>query len=298
MTTHLPVITQSELRTYRRCAREWRLAYGLGIRPAGADAAPLRFGSAVHAGLEMWWRGQDGWLDALNHLADPWEHAMAAALLAGYDAYWKAPAGEVLGVEVEFRAPLTNPQTGADSRTFQLGGKVDALTRLDGRVLLVEHKTTSEDIAPGSDYWRRLRIDTQVSLYYAGVRSLGHDPAGCLYDVIRKPGLRPRKGDTPEAYYERLCDELASNPGRYYQQQEVVRLESEEREALIDAWQTARGIREGDLAHRWPRNADACVRWGRTCSYFGVCTGMADPNDSSRFRRLSNPHPELTPEAP
>ena len=29
---HLPIVTQSELRTYRRCPREWRLAYGLGLR--------------------------------------------------------------------------------------------------------------------------------------------------------------------------------------------------------------------------------------------------------------------------
>mgnify|MGYP007001753624 CR=1 FL=1 len=53
--------------------------------------------------------------------------------------------------------------------------------------------TTSEDIGRGTDYWRRLRMDGQVSIYYAGSAALGYPADLCLYDVLRKPSLRPKK---------------------------------------------------------------------------------------------------------
>lgn len=59
------------------------------------------------------------------------------------------------------------------------------------RVKLVEHKTSSEDIGPGSAYWRRLILDSQISTYLAGSRSLGFEPVSVLYDVAKRPALRP-----------------------------------------------------------------------------------------------------------
>lgn len=58
-------------------------------------------------------------------------------------------------------------------------------------IVVVEHKTTSEDVSVGSDYWRRLRMDAQVSNYFTGARALGHEPEACLYDVIKKPAIKP-----------------------------------------------------------------------------------------------------------
>ena len=292
---HLPIVTQSELRTYRRCPREWRLAYGLGLRSVGADAAPLRFGSAVHEGLAALWQGQDigQALDALTGM-DEIERAQAAAMLCAYADHWRLPVGQVLAVEKEFRAPLVNPATGCASQTYQLGGKIDALTLLDGRVLLVEHKTTSEDITPGSPYWQRLRIDTQIPLYLEGVRALGHEPQGVLYDVLAKPKLRLKKGETAEGFFRRLIDEIGANPAKYFAQVELPVLKKDEDDAMADAWATARAIRDGNLARRWPRNSDACVRWNRPCSYFSACTGQTSLSDPTRFRTIPNPHPELS----
>lgn len=292
---HLPIVTQSELRTYRRCPREWRLSYGLGLRPAGADAAPLRFGSAVHEGLAALWQGKDIG-EALDCLAgmDEIEHAQAAAMLCAYADHWRLPVGQVLAVEKEFRAPLVNPASGCASQTYQLGGKIDALTLLDGRVLLVEHKTTSEDITPGSPYWQRLRIDTQIPLYLQGVRALGHEPQGVLYDVLAKPKLRLKKGETAEGFFRRLIDEIGENPAKYFAQVELPVLKKDEDDAMADAWATARAIREGDLANRWPRNSDACVRWSRPCSYFSACVGQTSLNDPSKFRKVGNVHQELS----
>lgn len=340
MSRHLRVLTNSEMKMRRRCAREHHLSYELGYRPV-EDAEALRIGTLVHHGLELWWKGEP--LEAVLARAvagavDEYEAAKVRVMLRGYDARWSGahdPA-DVVAVEREVYAPLRNPETGAASRTFELGMKLDVLLRS----AFVEHKTTSEEIGLGSSYWKRLQMDTQVSTYYAGAKSLGHEVTGCLYDVLRKPALRPSQvplrdeddckivldqagervrtkdgkkwrqtGDTElgyvlqtrpetvEEYEQRLTEEIAENPDKYYQRGEVVRLEHEEREAQLDAWQLAREIREAELADAHPRNPDACSRFGRMCGFFDVCSGTASLDDVSRFVRVDNVHPELGAEA-
>lgn len=345
MKHQLRVLTNSEMKTRRRCAREHHLSYELGYRPI-EDAEALRIGTLVHVGLDLWWKGTACLADVLDAAtrgaADDYEAAKIRVMLSGYDARWigEHDASSVVAVEREVYAPLRNPETGAASRTFELGMKLDVLL---GRSF-VEHKTTSEEIGLGSSYWKRLQMDTQVSTYYAGAKSLGHEVTGCLYDVLRKPALRPsgvplvddsgfkivldkngqrvycktvgkagpkprETGDSKEGYvlqtrpetpaeYElRLTEEVAENPDKYYQRGEVVRLEHEEREAALDAWQLAREIREAELAGAHPRNPDACSRFGRMCGFFDVCTGTAQLDDASRFVRVENVHPELGAEA-
>lgn len=191
----LPLLTESRLRTYRRCAREEKLRYQDGLL-SGRSAA-LEFGSLVHAALELWWlRDLSAVEESLADAdADAYEIAKAWALMRGYDLRYAEDRDryDVLAVEAEFRAPLVNPLTGAESRTWRLAGKIDAIVRerSTGSVLLVEHKTSSEDLTPGSAYWVRLRMDGQISCYYTGAQALGYEVAGCIYDVLGKPELRP-----------------------------------------------------------------------------------------------------------
>ena len=316
MSIHLRVLTNSEMSTRRRCPREHHIAYELGYRPR-EDAESLRFGRAFHVGLEAWWKGLglDAAIEAATEGTDPYDAAKLRVLLRGYDARWSSERHDVAGVEVEFRAPLINPDSGAASRTFALGGKIDVLLERG----FVEHKTTSEEIGVGSTYWRRLTLDPQVSTYYAGAKALGHEVDHCVYDVIRKPALRPLRAtpeesrkynkdgrlhaaqraedEAPEEYEARLTEEVAANPDRYYQRGQVVRLESEEHEARLDAWQLARAIRESEIQGAHPRNPDACMRYGRICSYFDVCCGTASLDDEGRFVRVEHVHQELSAEA-
>lgn len=339
----LRVLSNSQQKCYRRCAREHYFAYTLGYRPIEVDEN-LRFGSLIHLGLEHWWRAPEGRLEAaIEALRDQtdneYELAKAGVMLQGYDLRWRDDPYEVIAVESEFRAPLLNPDTGAASRTFELGGVLDVLVRnlTDGRIKLMEHKTSSDDIGPGSDYWKRLRIDSQISIYLEGVRALtGHAISECVYDVLGKPGLRPSsiperdehgskivldkdgervrtkagkwretasaadgyvlqtRPETPDEYRQRLVEHIADNPERYYQRGAVVRLDTEKIEAMHDAWGTARMIRDSELSGRWPRNVDSCVRWGRSCDYFAVCTGEASLEDFTRYRKLDNVHQELS----
>lgn len=303
MTLHLPLLTESRLKTYRRCPREERLRYQDGLL-TGRSAA-LEFGTLMHGALEQWWRHDLGavehWL--AEQQGDAYDIAKCWALMRGYDARWFADKErfDVIAVEVEFRAPLVNPLTGAESRTWELAGKIDVVVReiATGDVLIIEHKTSSEDIAPGASYWVRLRMDGQISCYFVGADSLGNRPTACLYDVIGKPQQRPyevskkrEKAETPEEYGERIFAAIAEDPDRYYQRSRVVRLEDELREWQLDTWQLATQMRDAKRMGIAPKNPDQCVRFGSQCGYLPLCAGETN---ASTYRHAEWKHPELTP---
>lgn len=272
-------------------------------------------------------------------MTDPFDLARAEEMLLGYSARWYDEPLEVLGVELEFDVELTNPETGAASRTFRRGGKLDVLVRrlTTGHLVVYDAKTSSEDIGAGSFFWKRLLLNTQASGYISAARELGFgEPWGACWDVLGKPAQRPlgepivedgakvvldaagqrvrtkdgkkwrETGDSKEGYVlqtrpetideyrARVREAICNEPDRYFQRGDVVRLLEEEREAMFDAWQTAANIREARRLGRHPRNPDACVRYGSTCSYFGVCTGETVLDDPLRFRLVENVHEELT----
>lgn len=189
------------------------------------------------------------------------------------------------------------------------------------RTLIVENKSTIEDIGLGSMYWKRLTIDPQASTYVEAALSLGLDVSGVLYNVLRKPQLQPFKAtpveqrkytkptkqepiprlyanqrdtdETPDEYFGRLIAAIGEKPAYYYQRGVVVRLEHERVEGALDNWQTAGNIRDARRLNVFPRNPDSCVQYGRVCDYFMVCTGTAEITDPFLFRKVDKKHEEL-----
>ncbi len=318
-------LTKSRMASFRACHRLHCYTYDQGYRSVRESDA-MHTGTLGHTGLEAWWlAAKDGAvpeerlraaLAAIEHEPDQYEYARMFVLLSGYTERWGAEELEVVGVEVEFTCPIVNPDTDAPSRTFALAGKIDAVARRNGKLFIVEHKFSGEDTSPGSNYWRRLKIDQQISAYYEGARALYGDVWGCIYDVIAKPAARPLKAtpvenrkykkkdgalyadqrehdETPDEYATRLTEIIIADPTTYFTRGEVVRLEEDMRDAQFDIWQTARALRESELANHWPRNPDACSRFGRTCEFLPVCCREASIDDPSLFRRVDNVNEEL-----
>lgn len=313
----LQLLTNSRRSSFNDCPRKHQYRYELGYVPISTSDA-LRFGTMMHSLLEVWWKHLntdpeeqmvhvDLALDKLdgNPDNDPFEIKKAECLIYGYHAQYQETRKQykTIAVETEYKAPLFNPTTGGTSRTFEIAGKIDAIAEDSfGKLLIVEHKTTSEDISPESDYWPRLSIDGQVSGYYIGAEATGYQVGYCLYDVIEKPKLRPYKAtpiddrkykkdgtlyancreadETVEEFGSRLSLDIAERPNHYFARREIVRMQEEMVDYLFDMWACAREIREAQLANRWPRNPNACKRYGM-CEYFPVCTKTASLDDST-----------------
>lgn len=328
------LLTSSRMRKVRDCARLEYMSYVERWKPVKLSEA-LRVGTLIHLGLEQWLAARfDGHPDEAfdramaaveGRAVDAYEQARVEEMLWGYDLRWHAEPLEVFAVESEFRGPLLNPETMAASRTWELAGKIDGIVRApDGRLLVMEHKTAGEEIDDAaSPYWLKLQMDHQVSIYFLGAEVLGYRVEGCLYDVLKKPGLRPlratppeqrkyRKDDgrlyagqretdeTPDEYRARLRAEIEGNLARYYVRREVPRLSSQLEAAMQDFWSTASMMRElhkaGDAKgrHVVPGNPESCHRFG-TCPFFEVCAAGVKPEEHpDRFQQSEHAHPELS----
>ncbi len=209
------VLTNSSMSTFKQCRRKYFYSYEMLWRPI-KRATALRFGDAVHQGLDgiaMEWTIQqiidhidniyaeeterlkklaytiEG-LDITDRL--DYECETIKALVLNYQIAWRNSNIKIVESEKSFNLPIVNGKTGRTSRTFRQAGKRDRIWTLpDGRLALAETKTSSEDITPGSEYRDVITIDQQVSMYIAAAQADGYVIETTVYDVIRKPSIRP-----------------------------------------------------------------------------------------------------------
>ena len=318
-------LTNSARNKFAACHRAYQLFYVQGKRPVIPSDA-LGFGTAMHALLEGVWGGSssrakgEGDGGPSFNTGDPYRDMTLKALYEGYLDRWERDDDErfeKVAAEVYFEAPLMNPETGGISKTWVLAGKIDAIARekATGKLYIIEHKTTSQDIGPGSDYWRRLAIDGQVSGYYVGAQANGYEVENCLYDVIRKPTIKPYKAtpedkrkynkdgslsktcrefdETPEEWYHRLELDILQRPDYYYARVEVARSADDLTDYLFDMWAVGREIADAQRLGRFSRNPQNCQSYGK-CEFFDVCSGCADIDDVTLFRNAEDPNEELT----
>ena len=202
-------LTHSRLACAKTCLRKHYWLYVLGLRPV-REAEPLRIGRVFHRGLALVEKlpRDEAILGAVaGYDAGPpaefseeeraawWtERETVARLLAAHFWRW-ADMNTAMGVvatEEVFDIPLRNPATGQPSRTWTLAGRRDKVVRLpDTRLAILEYKTSSQDLSPDGDFWRRLQMDSQVSIYWLAALDGGLDVQTVLYDVTRKPSIRP-----------------------------------------------------------------------------------------------------------
>lgn len=129
----LSLLSQSAMRSYRKCPRKYQIRYILRRRP-NVKAATLGTGSSIHKALQVFRETGGDLQRALAALLteDPFVRAKEGAMVTGYAARWGAPIGFITdGIEKSFHIPLINPETGGTSRTWSLGGQMDAIVRAD-----------------------------------------------------------------------------------------------------------------------------------------------------------------------
>lgn len=198
------LLTHSRQSAFKTCRKAHWFSYELGMRRE-LDGKPLRMGSAYHAGLEAI-ANLEGIDEACERVRsyyetcpDGWDQyewdiecETVLRLLTGYVWRWENEPLEYLAAEQSFQLPLLNPDTGKPTPLFAMAGKIDGIPRLqDGRVSVLESKLLGEDIGPDADLWRRMQIDSQISMYMLAARRLGYPVECVLYNVTRKPTIKP-----------------------------------------------------------------------------------------------------------
>jgi hypothetical protein len=313
------LLTHSRLATFRACPRRHLYAYEYGLRPE-IDSEPLRVGRAFALAVETHATGGDVDAALAGQIENPFELALVAAMFTAHVIRWGSELPEEhVAAELPFEMALRNPITNAPTPRWKLAGKIDRIVKLaDGRIALKEYKTTSRDFSPGADYWLRLQLDSQLSIYLLAARELGYDVATILYDVTRRPALRPLKAtpiearkftkdgalyktqrdkdETPDEYAARCATALAEDPVRSFARIEIARTDADLGEARAEIWTEQLVIREAQRSGRWYRNPEACVSTtGIKCDFLSVCqySDLATRTPQG-FRRVENVHQELT----
>jgi len=248
------------------------------------------------------------------------------ALIVGYDVRWSSMDWIPQSIEQTWVADLLNPETQRNSRTFRIGGKIDLIYQRAGKLGLVDHKTTSQDIAdPESPFWRVLAIEGQASHYHLLTWQNGIKLDEAVWDVMRKPQISPKKlskaertaivanreycdylvsqasldslqtdeRETLELYEARLTrDCTVERPEHYFQRRPVPRLDSELIEYAKELWEHGQEILHARNTNRHARNSGACLLYGTPCKFLGICSGHDTP-DSDKWARKANVHSEL-----
>lgn len=311
------VLTYSSLRSFQTCRCAYDYRFNRSIVPS-ESALPLYFGTAVHAALEQWFKtcSRDAAQTAIMEQGLPVEEYLKASeLFAAYANHWSDEPFDVVSVEQEFCLPLINPSTGRKSRIFELRGKVDGVVRdkSTGRLFILEHKTSS---AISAEYIDRIMLDQQIATYAAAMGRVLNEPVcGAIYDILEKPSIRMKKGETDAEFEARRAELLAkSKTGKTTAKKKDAETASEFRERLrasITPESFRREVVEFDtgklrdsMAELWAiatdmkkavyyKNTFSCAQFGRACPYLSLCRAGGRVEDCGGLYEYRRAHCEL-----
>ena len=325
------LLTYSALNTFRNCPRKYKNRYLDNLRPRERPEA-LSFGSVIHTAIELWYRSlstESRLPDVLAYIDDAFENRvvdsnqmvqwhLATAMIRGYAERYATEEFEVVEVEKEFVGEIRNPDTGRQSQTFRIAGKVDGIVRCHDGLYLLEHKTAS---TVDASYLDKLWTDTQIALYCYYLRELGYPIVGVIYNVLLKSRLKQGKGETQEEYEVRHAELAAKNKSgkstakrqmpetddefqarltEWYSRPEAFHREfiylSEDRLAMLqdEVWEITQQYLDARRRGKWLLNTSNCFSYQRPCEYLAYCQSGFNPNVADNLYEIALPNEELS----
>ena len=325
------LLTYSALNTFRNCPRKYKNRYLDNLRPR-ERAEALSFGSVIHTAIELWYRSSNSESrlhDVLAYIDDAFENRvvdpnhmvqwhLATAMIRGYAERYATEEFEVVEVEKEFVGEIRNPDTGRQSQTFRIAGKVDGIVRCHDGLYLLEHKTAS---TVDASYLDKLWTDTQIALYCYYLRELGYPIVGVIYNVLLKSRLKQGKGETQEEYEVRHAELAAKNKSgkstakrqmpetdeefqarltEWYSRPEAFHREfiylSEDRLAMLqdEVWEITQQYLDARRRGKWLLNTSNCFSYQRPCEYLAYCQSGFNPNVADNLYEIALPNEELS----
>lgn len=313
-------ITQSFIDAFLTCREQCRLRYVEGWRKTTLSK-PLLDGNIGHYVLERAYhaamrgvltqRPSDAWVKKIcwkyrNKLLEqrPLSGEQTGILdeavymhihtLPYYFRHWEEDfTFQWTSLEEEFSVPysllgLPNIKTNIVTR---FRGKFDGVFTRKGKLWLLENKFKS--IIDQNGITDTLHTDLQCLFYLNALRlSTGICPEGVIYNVIRRPQLRPRNGEKYLDFIARLQADIEDRPDFYFFRVELQMSEEE----LVHWWDTdlhniMRQIwswSKGEHYTHYLTPGALFNKYGRA-EHFDIIT----KGDYSQFERVQAPFSEL-----
>jgi len=140
--------------------------------------------------------------------------ALIEVILPLYFDYYKKDLKKIkwLGLEEKFNQKFVLP----DGRKTRLTGKKDGEFRKHGGLWLFESKFKSQINA--NDIIDTLAIDTQVLFYLRALKNIYSEvPEGVIYNIVRRPCLNQKKGESLLKFSLRIKKDVEDRPDFYFQ---------------------------------------------------------------------------------
>ena len=270
---------------WRDCARKVFFRYIAGIK---SKSVPKYFviGSGFHRGLESFRDQPQGERSMVQGC-----QVAAQAMVNDYQGKFppdvmKVMIGQVtayLMAYAEYFADDNALELKPEGRAFGDNadgevGYLDCLAYVDGKVYLIEDKTTAsfdeEEI-----FLMGLKMNDQILTYASALRSRGITLEGIVYRQTLKTKTRVKKTESVQGYCDRILDVYLSDPSDKYRQF-VVNFSNEQ----LDLWDQQRekenlnilsylDVTNLDL---WPFNPRSCISIMGPCEYIHACARRRD----------------------
>lgn len=279
--------TYSMWQAFGLCPRYFQNGYEKKLSPA-KEAPALSLGKLFAQWMNAYQRKAPFEVPDLTFL-EPREKALFFAMTRAYLDKWSGEDLEYVHSELPFWGPIRNLETGAESRTFILGGRVDGVVKKpDGTLWLKETKTAGNY---GREYLDRLWSDFQITLYRHYLRAL-FPIVGVIYDVIEKCAYRLKVGEEFPAYQDRVSAWYLS--GDRCHREEILLHEEQEHLVLADLWDKTQRLLAMRRSQKFFFNTNACFHWNAPCKFFELCRSNDNPAVvASLYKVRPTRHPEL-----
>lgn len=290
----MEVLTNSKRQLFRACRRAFYYRYEMRLEPRIEKETRRRgtaFGLALHAVAD----GES----AIETLIDYYdrqdpdsqaeadalavEEGITRALVSGYTDRYGLEGRR----EVEFERPLVNPDTGRQSRSFLLGGKIDGMTVVGkNHAVLIEDKLTQQI---QQNRIESLPLDEQTTEYLDALLWRGWT-GEVEYRYTRWPSIKQRKDEGPLDFLGRFVGDVDTRPEFYFINQRLRFPTEHLEEHRRERWQIAKDILDCRRTERWYRSPATCDMFGGGCRYFPLCAHRPDAGDQYK---IADENPEL-----
>lgn len=245
-------LSASALDTFQTCPKLYEYKYVNRIRTPESEAQLV--GLAFHKFMETWDPESNSYVCDLTN--EP--TAVALGCYMGYASRWSQTPIKRWETEKKFELTF---------REHTVTGRIDGIWEIDGKLCVVEHKTTSMNLGT----FAHMRVfDRQTVLYPLAAKAFGYDVDAVLLDMVQVPRWRPRRGALDlDAIVERVHQEAL------YDRRYLYKTSKDTEDFLNDLDGVSRQMELGVF----PRNPTACFKYNKMCDFYQECCNGLSRNE-------------------